>query len=142
MYYLKLKSNAMLKPYQSSFHRKVLVLLVLLFPYLGFSQTYCTPTYTGWAVNEPAEPITLVQLGVAEGASGAINNATVNEVSTTTPRHENFSNISMDVVRGQSYTLLVKANTNGNNTNYITIYFDWNGDGTFSNATPANLFPG
>lgn len=100
--------------------------------------TYCTPTYTGWAVNEPAEPITLVQLGVAEGAPGAINNASVNEVSTTTPRHEDFSSIAMDVTRGESYTLLVKANTNGNNTNYITIYFDWNGDGTFSNATPAN----
>lgn len=100
--------------------------------------TYCTPTYTGWAVNEPAEPITLVQFGVAEGAAGAINNSSVNEVSTTTPRHEDFSSISMDVTRGESYTLLVKANTNGNNTNYITIYFDWNGDGTFSNATPAN----
>ncbi len=99
---------------------------------------YCTPSYTGWAINEPAEPITLVQLGVAEGAPGAINNSSVNEVSTTTPRHEDFSSISMDVVRGESYTLLVKANTNGNNTNYITVYFDWNGDGTFSNATPAD----
>lgn len=97
--------------------------------------TYCASTYSGWAVNEPAEPITLVQFGTG---TGSINNPSSATVSTTTPRYEDFSSISMNVQRGQSYVLKVKGNTNGNFTNYFTIYFDWNGDGVFSNATPAN----
>lgn len=100
---------------------------------------YCIPTYSGWAVDEPAEPITLVQFGVVENLSDAINQTSSSEVSTSTPRYEDFSAVSsVTVTRGESYTLKVKGNTNGNNTNYITIYFDWNGDGTFSNATPAD----
>ncbi len=97
--------------------------------------TYCAPTYSGWAVNEPAEPITLVQFGTG---AGSINNSSSAIVSTTTPRYEDFSSISMNVQRGQSYVLKIKGNTNGNFTNYFTIYFDWNGDGVFSNSTPAN----
>lgn len=100
--------------------------------------TYCVPTYTGWAQNEPAEPITLVQFGVDEGVPSAIDNPSVAEVSTTTPRYENFSDTIMDVKKGESYTLRLKGHTNGNNTNYFTIYFDWNGNGVFSNATPQN----
>lgn len=97
--------------------------------------TYCVPTYSGWAVNEPAEPITLVQFGTG---TASINNPSSATVSTSTPRYEDFSSISMNVQRGQTYDLKVKGNTNGNFTNYFTIYFDWNGDGVFSNATPAN----
>jgi uncharacterized protein YjdB len=107
---------------------------------LGFAasaqQSYCTPTWTGWAVNEPTEPITLVQLG-QNGVNG-IDNTSTGVVSSDTPRYEDFSAIAMNVTKGQSYTLVVKGNTDGNNINYITVYFDWNGDGTFSNATPAN----
>lgn len=117
---------------------KVFIFVMLSTTSLYAQTEYCVPTYSGWAVNEPAEPITLVQFGVAEGAPDAINKNSPTEVSVATLRYENFSNISMDVTRGETYTLLVKANTNGNNTNYITIYFDWNGDGTFSNATPAS----
>lgn len=100
---------------------------------------YCTPTFTGWAVNEPTEPITLVQFGVAEGAPDAINNPSPNIVSASTPRYENFSSISMNVTRGESYTLVAEGNTNGDEVNYFTIYFDWNGDGTYSNTTPTDL---
>lgn len=97
--------------------------------------TYCVPTWSGWAVNEPTEPITSVQFGTG---AGSINNTSAATVSATTPRYEDFSTISMNVQRGQTYDLKVKGNTDGNNTNYITIYFDWNGDGVFSNSTPAN----
>jgi len=100
--------------------------------------TYCTPTYSGWAVNEPAEPITLVQFGVDENVPNAIDNNSVAEVSTDTPRYEDFSDIVMDVKKGESYTLRLKGHTNGNYTNYFTVYFDWNGNGIFSNATPEN----
>lgn len=97
--------------------------------------TYCAPTWSGWAVNEPTEPITSVQFGTGPGS---INNTTSATVSASTPRYEDFSTTSMNVQRGQTYDLKVKGNTDGNNTNYITVYFDWNGDGVFSNATPAN----
>lgn len=97
--------------------------------------TYCAPTWSGWAVNEPTEPITSVQFGTG---TGSINNTTSATVSASTPRYEDFSTTSMNVQRGQTYDLKVKGNTDGNNTNYITVYFDWNGDGVFSNATPAN----
>ncbi|MXN92999.1 T9SS type A sorting domain-containing protein [Flavobacterium sp. Sd200] len=108
------------------------------FEILADGPTYCTPTYSGWAVNEPAEPITSVQFGVDESVAGAINNQSATEVSVETPRYEDFSSTVVNVTKGNQYTLRVKANTNGNNTNYITIYFDWNGDGTFSNRTPEN----
>jgi len=97
--------------------------------------TYCAPTWSGWAVNEPTEPITSVQFGTG---TGSINNTTSATVSASTPRYEDFSTTSMNVQRGQTYDLKVKGNTDGNNTNYITVYFDWNGDGVFSNTTPAN----
>lgn len=95
--------------------------------------TYCSPTWSGWAVNEPTEPITLVQFGTG---TGSINNSSTDVVSALTPRYEDYSSISMDVEQGKTYTLKVKGNTDGNNTNYITVYFDWDGDGTFSNITP------
>lgn len=116
----------------------ILLCLCLLTAFSVSGQnTYCEPTWSGWAINEPTEPITLVQLG-QNGVNG-INNPTSDVVSSDTPRYEDFSAISMNVVRGESYTLKVKGNTDGNNTNYITVYFDWNGDGTFSNSTPANI---
>lgn len=95
--------------------------------------SYCSPTWSGWAVNEPTEPITLVQFGTG---TGAINNSSTDLVSSSTPRYEDYSYISMNVEQGKTYTLKVKGNTNGNNTNYITVYFDWDGNGTFSNLTP------
>jgi len=97
--------------------------------------TYCPPTWGGWSANLPPEPITLVQFGTG---AGSINNPSADAILSTTPRYEDFSSISMNVQRGQTYDLKVKGNTDGNNTNYITVYFDWNGDGVFSNATPTN----
>jgi len=119
-----------------NFYSKLMMgFLLLSTSTINAQTTYCAPTYSGWAVNEPAEPITLVQFGTG---AGSINNPSSAIVSTSTPRYEDFSSISMNVQRGQTYDLKVKGNTNGNFTNYFTIYFDWNGDGVFSNATPAN----
>src|SRR5690606_33832927 len=101
------------------------------------AQDYCEPEWSGWAVNEPTRPVTLVQFG-QNGVNG-IDNSSSDIVSSDTPRYEDFSAISMNVVKGESYTLKVKGNTDGNNTDYITVYFDWNGDGVFSNSTPATI---
>ncbi|PJR03971.1 GEVED domain-containing protein [Avrilella dinanensis] len=103
------------------------------------AQDYCEPEWSGWAVNEPTRPVTLVQFGVEENADGAINNPTSALVSTDTPRYEDFSSTVVTVNKGETYTLKVKGNTDGNNTDYITVYFDWNGDGVFSNSTPATI---
>lgn len=124
-----------MKNFYSYTFKALVGLLFLSAPFAKAQTTYCATTWSGWAVNEPTEPITLVQFGTG---TGAINNSSSATVSANTPRYEDFSSISMNVVRGQSYDLKVKGNTDGNNTNYITVYFDWNGDGTFSNTTPAN----
>lgn len=111
----------------------------LLFVLLGtqiYAQDYCEPTWSGWAVDEPTRPISLVQFGVEEGIENAIDNTSTSLVSVDTPRYEDFTSNSVTVAKGSSYTLKIKGNTDGNNTDYVTVYFDWNGDGTFSNATP------
>ncbi len=118
-----------------TFKKVTTLCLWLLCGYMAIAQqSYCTPTWSGWAVNEPTEPITLVQLG-QNGVNG-INNTSTDVVSSATPRYEDFSATTMNVVKGQTYNLVVKGNTDGDNTNYITLYIDWNGDGTFSNAYP------
>lgn len=125
---------------QKSYFKKGTILLCIgLLTTFSMSgqNTYCEPTWSGWAINEPTEPITLVQFG-QNGVNG-IDNPTSDVVSSDTPRYEDFSAVSMDVIKGESYTLKVKGNTDGNNTNYITVYFDWNGDGVFSNSSPDNI---
>lgn len=47
------------------------------------------------------------------------------------PAVEDFTNLAANVYRGNSYSLLVKGNTNGNFTNFITAHFDWDADGVF-----------
>ena len=109
---------------QKSYFKKGTILLCIgLLTTFSMSgqNTYCEPTWSGWAINEPTEPITLVQFG-QNGVNG-IDNPTSDVVSSDTPRYEDFSAVSMDVIKGESYTLKVKGNTDGNNTNYITVYF-------------------
>ena len=133
-------TNSNLNKMQKSYFKKGTILLCIgLLTTFSMSgqNTYCEPTWSGWAINEPTEPITLVQFG-QNGVNG-IDNPTSDVVSSDTPRYEDFSAVSMDVIKGESYTLKVKGNTDGNNTNYITVYFDWNGDGVFSNSSPDNI---
>jgi len=100
--------------------------------------TYCVPSQTPqhW-ISASAEPITSVVL--SQGSTILINQQSTSSVSTSTPKYEDYSSIVANVVRGESYTLKVKGNTDGNNNCYITLYIDWNGDGVFSNSTPTNL---
>lgn len=66
------------------------------------------------------EPITLVTFNT-------INNSTSAAVNGT-PSLEDFTSISTDVEKGQTYTITVKGNTDGNFTDYIDVYIDWNHD--------------
>jgi|GEM_PF-6943347 len=96
----------------------------------GFAQNdYCIPTLN--QPNAATEPISLVQFGTIDNASSA-------ELDVEIPKYEDFSDLSTDVQRGESYTLTVQGNTDGDNINYITIYIDWNQDGVFSNSLSQN----
>jgi hypothetical protein len=63
---------------------------------------------------------------------GSINNPT--SASSTVP-YIYYSNVAAaSVSKGQYYELTVKGYTNGNVNNYYTAFFDWNGDGDFSDS--------
>ena len=47
------------------------------------------------------------------------------------PALEDFTNLTAELVAGYDYLLSVKGNTNGNWTNYVAAFFDWDGDGSF-----------
>ncbi|MCW5913799.1 MAG: T9SS type A sorting domain-containing protein [Chitinophagaceae bacterium] len=82
---------------------------------------YCIPT-----IGYDVEPITYVKFSdITRSSSNVVNNGT--------PGYENFCDIG-NVVKGQSYTLTVNGNTNGNRTDYFMAYIDWNGDGDFNDA--------
>lgn len=112
-----------------------LIFILLGIPFILKAQDYCEPIVSPVGSNAPTEPISLVQFG--EGAN-AINNASSSELSVAIPKYEDFSFITMDVEKGSTYTLIVEGNTDGNNTNYITVYIDWNQNGVFSNSLSQN----
>lgn len=125
------------RSYFSSFLKKGLAVLVVLLwvPLALNAQNYCQPQPGAVGANAATEPISLVRFG---SGPDAINNASSSEVSASIPKYEDFSNISMNVAKGSTYTLMVKGNTDGNSTNYITIYIDWNQNGVFSNSLSEN----
>jgi hypothetical protein len=79
---------------------------------------YCTVTFPS-----AVEPITLVNFVT-------INNATSATVGGT-PAQENFTAITANVLKTQTYPIVVKGNTDGNFTTFIDVYIDWNQDGDF-----------
>lgn len=104
-----------------------LLALTLLVHYMN-AQSYCQPTLQPDGVTEP---ISLVLFG-------SINNETTPEISTTVPHYEDFSSVQTTVLQGQEYILNIAGNTNGNNTNYLTVYIDWDQDGIFTNSASQN----
>ncbi|SFU67225.1 major paralogous domain-containing protein/Por secretion system C-terminal sorting domain-containing protein [Pustulibacterium marinum] len=90
---------------------------------------YCTPSFN--FPDSEAEPISLVQFNT-------IDNSTSATVDATTPQYEDFTAISTQVAIGETYTLTLAGNTNGDYTNYFTVYIDWNQDGTLSNSLSNN----
>ncbi len=59
-----------------------------------------------------------------------INNDSPSEEDGS-PALEDFTNLTAELVAGNDYLLSVTGNTNGNYTNYVAAFFDWDGDGTF-----------
>lgn len=87
---------------------------------------YCAPTFTSGV-----RPITSVQINDLLNTSSQL---------TTSSATENFCNV-VNVTQGATTnTLTVKANTNGNNTQYFIAYFDWNQNGVFGDAGETYTF--
>ncbi len=91
----------------------------------GLQVTMNVPTncYCNVLFPSNVEPITLVNIGT-------INNTTSPTVNGT-PALENFTAISTNVLKTQSYPITIKGNTDGNFTTFIDVYVDWNHDGDF-----------
>jgi len=84
-----------------------------------FPLPYCNTDY-----DDGVEPITLVNFaGINNPSSATVNGS---------PALENFTAISASVTQGQSYPISVKGNTDGNWTNYIRVYIDWNQNNSLS----------
>lgn len=104
---------------------KKITYLFLMVGYLAFAQfpaPYCGPLAFQFAT----EPITLVNFA-------GINNPSSNVVSGATP-HEDYTQVSGAVSAGQTYTITLKGNTDGNFTNRFVVFVDWNQDNDFADA--------
>ena len=87
--------------------------------------TYNSPFYTYCPFDATTvEPITLVNFaGINQSSSNAL----------TSPDFENIC-VTGNVVQGNTYAITVKGNTDGNYTDHVTAYFDWNRDGDYADA--------
>lgn len=89
-----------------------------------FPNPYCT---VGFSNN--VEPITLVEFA-------GINNTTSNTVGaqTTVPPLENFTGMVGTVMKGNTYPIKLKGNTDGNFTTNLRVYVDWNQNTTLGDV--------
>lgn len=82
---------------------------------------YCGPLTFNYV-----EPITKVSFG------GMVNSS---PAATTSPTHENFINKTVNLEKGQTYTMTLEGNTNGNYKARFVVFIDWNKDGVFDATT-------
>lgn len=89
---------------------------------LPFPAPYCNVNFTS-----SVEPISRVIFGGIDNASSAVVGGS--------PALENFLSVSGTVSQGGVYDMAVEGNTDGNYTAKIRVFFDWNRDGVFDDAT-------
>ncbi|MDO4727962.1 MAG: T9SS type A sorting domain-containing protein [Bacteroidota bacterium] len=87
---------------------------------------YCEVSYED--PYSSAEPITYVEFNTIANTTAA------DFESEFLPHYEDFSSISTQVQKGNTYTLKIKGNTDGDFENTILVYIDWNYDGQFDNS--------
>lgn len=95
---------------------------------LSVRETVFPEPYCSVAFPLGVEPITLVQIG-------SIDNATTNALGG--PALENFTALSTTVTPGSAPLIRVKGNTDGDFTNQVRVFIDWNNDGLFTGADEA-----
>ncbi|CAF4971381.1 unnamed protein product [Rotaria sp. Silwood1] len=85
-----------------------------------FPAPYCSEVY-----NTNAEPITYVSIaGIANASPDATGGV----------EHEDYTGITTDLIEGRAYTIRVCGNTDGNYTDYVSVFVDWNQDSDFDDA--------
>lgn len=89
--------------------------------YNGVPSAYCYVDFNN------SEPITYVNFA-------GINNSTSNATSPADgDSYQNFCT-SAAVNQGATYPISIKGNTDGNFLNYVTVFIDWNQDGSLNGA--------
>ena len=87
---------------------------------ITYTSAYCYKNFT-----TEVEPITNVTFaGINNSTSATINGSSSNEY---------FCSTAANVIQGNSYTISLKGNTNGDFTDNFTVFIDWNQDGVFNN---------
>ncbi|MBK9421796.1 MAG: T9SS type A sorting domain-containing protein [Flavobacteriales bacterium] len=86
------------------------------------AECYCTTIDFVLAV-EPICSVTFANVDNESPSAGA-------------PGYEDFTDITAELVAGNEYLLSVTGNTSGNYTNYVSAFFDWDGDGQFETIVP------
>lgn len=104
--------------------KKVYTLFSLLFMVIIAKAQFPSP-YCAEAYSSGVEPITSVVLG-------SINNQSSD--ATGGSPHEDYTSISTTLTAGNSYTITVQGNTDGNYSDYVRVFIDWNQDGDFLDA--------
>lgn len=94
----------------------------IIFSYTA-SSGYCSPTYT------TVRPITKVVFGDINNSSSS---------STSSSALEVYCNEAYVEIE-QSYSISVTSSTNGSNNYYISVFVDWDQNGTFETSEGTNL---
>ena len=87
-----------------------------------------TDDYCAVSVDYDVQPITKVTVA-------NLVNETEPTVGGDTPAYLNFTEMTANVQRGETYTLKVKGNTDGNFVQDIRVFIDWNQDFQFDQNT-------
>jgi hypothetical protein len=90
--------------------------------FILFPAPYCGPL----VFNAAVEPTTNVEF------AGIANRS--NPAQDGSPAHEDFTDLSGDVLAGGSYDIVLEGNTAGSFDSRFAVFIDWNQDGEFSGA--------
>lgn len=102
------------------FYITVCLLGLFSFVRAQFPAPYCPEAYSSGV-----EPITNVEFGTIANTSSNTTGGTA---------HEDYTSISTDITQGATYTIKVQGNTDGNYSDYVTVFIDWNQNGDFTDA--------
>lgn len=106
---------------------RLLTLLTVLFAIGSHSSAFAQfpAPYCSVAFPSAVEPITNVTFSNINNSSSA---------SSGSPVHDNFLNLTANLVISQSYPISVEGYTGGNFTTHVVVYIDWNGNNSFSDG--------
>lgn len=90
--------------------------------FMPFPAPYCGPLLFADGFGN-IEPLTYVEFAGIENRTDATVDGS--------PGHEDFTELTAEVVQGESYDIILEGNTAGNYDNRFAVFIDWNQDGVF-----------